>query len=94
MQQSSNYTSEDVKTLREHTGAGFTDCRDALEKFSGDWWLAAGYLKYRGCAIAVWSYDEHGNRQADNEAWAIRRAQQYKQANQTNPDQTNRPKSG
>lgn len=77
-QQSCKYTPEDVKSLREHTGAGFIECRNALDKFDGDWLLAAGYLKYQGCAVAIWRYDEHGNRVSDMENWLLKRAQQYK----------------
>ncbi len=43
---------EDVKTLREKTGAGMMDCRKALEETSGDIDKAIEVLRKRGVASA------------------------------------------
>ena len=43
---------EDVKKLREKTGAGIADCRRALEEADGDFKKAEGFLKSRGVEIA------------------------------------------
>ena len=41
-----------VKTLRERTGAGFSDCRNALVEAGGDLEAAATILRERGQAVA------------------------------------------
>lgn len=41
-----------VKELREKTGAGFMDCKKALEKTNGDFGEAIKYLKEKGLADA------------------------------------------
>ncbi len=41
-----------VKELREKTGAGFMDCKEALEKTNGDFGEAIKYLKEKGLADA------------------------------------------
>jgi elongation factor Ts len=41
-----------IKLLREQTGAGVKDCRDALEKSGGDLALASELLKAQGLAAA------------------------------------------
>ena len=43
---------EDIKTLREKTGAGMMDCRKALEETSGDIDKAIEVLRKRGVASA------------------------------------------
>ncbi|MBS4028516.1 MAG: translation elongation factor Ts [Ignavibacteriales bacterium] len=43
---------EDVKTLREKTGAGMMDCRKALEESNGDMEKAVEFLRKRGIASA------------------------------------------
>lgn len=40
----------DVKKLRDQTGAGFGDCKEALEKASGDFAAAERFLKEKGLA--------------------------------------------
>ncbi len=41
---------QDVKKLREQTGAGFGDCKEALEKAGGDFAAAEKFLKEKGLA--------------------------------------------
>jgi elongation factor Ts len=65
---------EDVKRLREQTGAGIMDCKRALEKSDGDVDRAQAYLREKGLATAakksgraaregiVTSYIHHGSR--------------------------------
>ncbi len=43
---------DDVKKLREMTGAGFMDCKEALLKSNGDFNKAVQILKERGLKIA------------------------------------------
>ena len=42
-----------VKELREQTGAGFMDCKRALEETGGDVEQAVGLLRERGHAAAA-----------------------------------------
>jgi len=65
---------EDVKRLREQTGAGIMDCKRALEETGGDYEKAALYLREKGLSTAakkagraaregiVTSYIHHGSR--------------------------------
>jgi elongation factor Ts len=65
---------EDVKQLRERTGAGIMDCKRALEESGGDLEEAQGWLRQKGLATAakkadraaregiVASYIHHGSR--------------------------------
>jgi elongation factor Ts len=65
---------EDVKTLREQTGAGIMDCKHALEESGGDYEKAALWLREKGLSTAakkagrvaregiVTSYIHHGSR--------------------------------
>lgn len=65
---------EDVKRLREQTGAGIMDCKRALEESGGDFEKAALWLRDKGLATAarkagrvaregiVTSYIHHGSR--------------------------------
>ncbi len=46
-------TVEQIKTLREHTGAGILDCKRALEDSGGDLEQAAVALRQKGFAQAV-----------------------------------------
>ena len=45
--------SEDIKTLREQTGAGMLDCKKALEQNDGDMNKAADWLREQGIAKAA-----------------------------------------
>jgi elongation factor Ts len=45
-------TTEMIKTLRESTGAGFLDCRKALEQSDGDMDKALDFLRQKGLATA------------------------------------------
>ena len=47
------YTMEDVKTLRERTGAGISDCSKALKENNGDMEKAVDYLREKGIATAA-----------------------------------------
>lgn len=65
---------EDVKRLREQTGAGIMDCKRALEASAGDYEKAAVFLREKGLSTAakkagraaregiVTSYIHHGSR--------------------------------
>lgn len=44
---------QDIKKLREITGAGFADCKNALEEAKGDLKKAEGLLKEKGIAKAA-----------------------------------------
>jgi elongation factor Ts len=67
-------TAQMVKDLREMTGAGPLDCKNALIEFNGDLEKAADYLRERGLAKAakkagrstndgiVYAYIHHNNR--------------------------------
>src|SRR5665647_2190307 len=46
------YTANDVKTLRETTGAGMMDCKKALDE-TGDIQKAIDYLRTKGLAAAA-----------------------------------------
>jgi elongation factor Ts len=48
-----NITAEQVKKLRERTGAGMMDCKKALEKSNGDMERAINYLREQGIAKAT-----------------------------------------
>ena len=48
-----NYTANDVKTLRERTGAGMMDCKNALVECDGDMDKAIDYLRENGIAKAA-----------------------------------------
>jgi elongation factor Ts len=43
-----NYTAADVKKLREQTGAGMLDCKNALVESAGDLTKAVEYLRVKG----------------------------------------------
>jgi elongation factor Ts len=45
-------TTEDIKKLRESTGAGILDCRSALQESGGDFDKAVDYLREKGLAAA------------------------------------------
>ncbi|MGH2357094.1 MAG: translation elongation factor Ts [Candidatus Limnocylindria bacterium] len=67
-------TSDDVKRLREQTGAGVMDCKRALEASGGDFESATRWLRQQGLATAatkagraaregvVTAYIHHGSR--------------------------------
>jgi elongation factor Ts len=46
-------TTEQIKELREATGAGILDCRKALEQANGDYEKAVDYLREKGLAKAA-----------------------------------------
>lgn len=51
-------TPEDVKKLREKTGAGFKDCKAALEECAGDFEAAVDQLRKKGIAVATKKADK------------------------------------
>lgn len=46
-------TAEDVKRLRERTGAGMLDCKKALQEANGDFEEAVAVLRKKGVAVAA-----------------------------------------
>lgn len=54
-------TSEQVKKLREKTGAGMMDCKRALEETKGDMDQAIDYLRKKGAAVAAKRADRETN---------------------------------
>ena len=46
-------TTEQIKELREATGAGILDCRKALEQANGDFDKAVDFLREKGLATAA-----------------------------------------
>lgn len=48
-----SFTAQDVKTLRERTGAGMMDCKKALTESNGDFDKAIDYLREKGIAKAA-----------------------------------------
>ena len=56
-----NYTAKDVATLRQLTGAGVLDCRNALDEADGDIERAVLILREKGLAGAA--------KRGDREAW-------------------------
>ena len=48
-----SFTAQDVKMLREKTGAGMMDCKKALEETNGDVEKAVDYLREKGIAKAA-----------------------------------------
>ncbi len=48
-----NFTAQDVKTLRERTGAGMMDCKRALAETNGDMENAIDFLREKGLASAA-----------------------------------------
>lgn len=46
-------SANDVKTLREQTGAGMMDCKKALEEANGDFEKAVEILRKKGAAVAA-----------------------------------------
>ena len=65
-----SYTAKDVSTLRQMTGAGILDCRNALEETGGDIEEAAKLLRERGLAGAA----KRSDRQASEGAVAVARS--------------------
>jgi len=47
------FTAQDVKTLRERTGAGMMDCKHALQETDGDMDKAVDLLREKGLAAAA-----------------------------------------
>jgi len=56
-----NYTAQDVKKLREDTGAGMMDCKKALDKADGNFEEAKELVRQRGLAIADKKADRETN---------------------------------
>ncbi len=54
-------TAEAVKALREKTGAGMMDCKNALQESNGDFDKAIEYLRKKGASIAQKRSDKAAN---------------------------------
>src|SRR5260221_11616470 len=54
-------SAQQVKELREATGAGFQDCRKALQENDGDLAKATDYLRKKGIATAAKKSDRAAN---------------------------------
>ena len=54
-------SSEIVKKLRDKTGAGMMDCKNALTETKGDMELAIEYLRKKGAAVAAKRADRETN---------------------------------
>jgi elongation factor Ts len=54
-------SSEVVKKLRDKTGAGMMDCKNALTETNGDMELAIDYLRKKGAAVAAKRADREAN---------------------------------
>jgi elongation factor Ts len=65
-----NYTAKDVATLRQMTGAGMLDCKNALEEANGDLEEAAQILRLKGLSGAA----KRANREASEGAVAAVRS--------------------
>ena len=55
------FTAQDVKALRESTGAGMMDCKKALEETGGDIEAAKQYLREKGLAASAKRDDRDNN---------------------------------
>lgn len=51
-------TADEVKKLRDKTGAGFKDCKAALEQCAGDFEAAVDSLRKKGIAVATKKADK------------------------------------
>jgi len=56
-----NYTAADIKKLREETGAGMMDCKNALEESAGDFTAALEWVRQKGLARADKKADRETN---------------------------------
>ena len=56
-----SFTAQDVKALRESTGAGMMDCKKALEESAGDIDAAKQYLREKGLAASAKRDDRENN---------------------------------
>ncbi len=65
-----SFTAKDVQTLRQMTGAGILDCRNALEETGGDIEEAAKLLREKGLAGAA----KRSDREASEGAVAVARS--------------------
>jgi elongation factor Ts len=56
-----SFTAQDVKALRESTGAGMMDCKKALEETGGDMDAARQFLREKGLAASAKRDDRENN---------------------------------
>ncbi len=56
-----SFTAQDVKALRDSTGAGMMDCKKALEETGGDIEAAKQYLREKGLAASAKRDDRENN---------------------------------
>ena len=62
-----NYTAKDIATLRQMTGAGMLDCRNALDEADGDIEKAAQILREKGLSGAAKRSDRRSRLDLDAE---------------------------
>src|SRR5688572_23245283 len=55
------FTAQDVKALRDSTGAGMMDCKKALQETDGDMDAAKQYLREKGLAASAKRDDRDNN---------------------------------
>jgi len=65
-------TLEQIKKLRELTGAGMTDCKKALEETNGDMEAAVEYLRKKGAAAAAKRVDRSAD---EGVVWIVANAE-------------------
>jgi elongation factor Ts len=56
-----SFTAQDVKALRESTGAGMMDCKKALQEHDGDMEAAKQFLREKGLAASAKRDDRENN---------------------------------
>jgi elongation factor Ts len=56
-----SFTAQDVKALRDSTGAGMMDCKKALQEHDGDMEAAKQYLREKGLAASAKRDDRENN---------------------------------
>jgi elongation factor Ts len=56
-----NITAADVNKLRQMTGAGMMDCKNALQENDGDFEKAIDYLRKKGQKLATKRADKDAN---------------------------------
>ena len=72
-------TVDDIKALRESTGAGIMECKEALEQSEGDQNKATDILRTKGFAQAAKRSDKgnKANKNTDEEISALRQTRQW-----------------
>ena len=63
-----DFTAKDVQRLRQSTGAGMMDAKNALQETSGDFEAAAKLLRERGLASSSTGHRRPRSRARDHDA--------------------------